>query len=88
LARKDPMYSSFMAATLLAFESNTVIALRTLKFAGGGSDSANEARLMMAEKVDAAWEAAHSLFSGGTPLAVIDRYRDLVAANVARLTVA
>jgi hypothetical protein len=77
-----------MAATLLAFESNTVIALRTLKFAGGDHDSADEARLMMAEKVNAAWEAVHSFYSGGTPLAVIDRYRDLVAANVVRLTVA
>ncbi|MGO9356749.1 MAG: hypothetical protein ACLP1D_03635 [Xanthobacteraceae bacterium] len=79
------MFPPFISATLLALEAQTVIVLRALKIAGGDHDAAHEARLMMAEKVDAAWEAAHSLSTGGTAAAVIDRYRDLVAANVQRL---
>jgi hypothetical protein len=79
------MLFPFVAATMLAFESNAVIALRTLKFASGGDEAAQEAQLMMVEKIDAAWEAMESLCTGGTALAVIDRYRDLVAANVRRL---
>jgi hypothetical protein len=85
-AQKDEMLPSMISATMLALEANAVIALRTLKFVSGDRDAIREAELMISEKIDAATEAALSLFWGGTALAVIDRYRVRVAANTARLT--
>jgi hypothetical protein len=85
-AQKDEMLPSLISATLLALESNAVIALRTIKFASGDRDALREAELMITEKLEAATEATLSMFWGGTALAVIDSYRVRVAANTARLT--
>jgi len=77
-----PLYSTMM----LGLESGTVVGLRILKLAGGGSDALNEMRLMIGEKVDAAFESGANLMAGATAETVIDRYRQHVAANAARLS--
>jgi hypothetical protein len=77
-----PLYSSMM----LGLESGTVVGLRMLKLAGGGGDALNEMRLMIREKVDAAFESGTNLMAGATAETVIDRYRQHVAANAARLS--
>ena len=41
---------------------------------------------MVSEKIAAAFEATASLFAGATPAAIIDRYREHVAANTKRLS--
>jgi hypothetical protein len=80
------MYFPWYDGAMLALESNTVVALRMMKLASGGSEAFREAHLMIEEKVDAAFEAMDSLFSGGTPTTIIDRYRVHVAANAKRLS--
>jgi hypothetical protein len=70
---------------LLAAESSSVIALRTLKLMSGGGAAAEEARLMISEKVDAAFEATASLMGGASGDEIIHRYRHLVAVNARRL---
>ena len=45
----------------LAVESNAVIGLRTAKFLFGDRDACYEGRLMISEKVDAAFETAANL---------------------------
>jgi hypothetical protein len=77
-----PLYSTMM----LGLESGTVVGLRMLKLAGGGGDALNEMRLMIREKVDAAFESGANLMAGATAETVIDRYRQHVAANAARLS--
>jgi hypothetical protein len=71
---------------MLGLESGTVVGLRMLKLAGGGGDALNEMRLMIREKVDAAFESGANLMAGATAETVIDRYRQHVAANAARLS--
>jgi hypothetical protein len=71
--------------TLLALESNCVIALRLMRIAGGGDSALTEANLMLSEKVDACVEAGSTLMCGGTMVAVVARYRQHVAANTKRL---
>lgn len=77
-----PLYSTAM----LALESGDVIRLRLAKLMSGGRDARDEAHLMVSEKVDAMFEASASLFAGGTPGSVVDRYREHVAANAKRLS--
>jgi formylmethanofuran dehydrogenase subunit B len=71
---------------MLGFESNTVIGLRMLRLVSGGSDALHEMHLMIGEKVDAALESGANVMAGATAEAVIDRYRQHVAANAARLS--
>jgi len=73
------------AATMLAVESIDVVGSRLQRLAAGGSEAWTEAHLMMFEKVDAAFEATATLAGGGTPAEIIERYREHVAANAARL---
>lgn len=78
----------------LAWESNFVIALRMMKLATGGQAAANEAQLMVMEKLSTAnalaVENAFALASGKSLHAVgkssIARYRKEVKANHKRLT--
>jgi hypothetical protein len=70
---------------MLALESYRVINLRLMKMAAGGQVAYYEAFLMVNEKIDALFEAGGTLATGGTPEAIIDRYRQHVAANFARL---
>jgi hypothetical protein len=79
------MFFPFHAATMLAFESNRVIALRLAKIAWGGTAAFDEAQLMITEKIRAAHEATETLMTGGTTAAVISRYHEHVTGNVGRL---
>ena len=73
-------------ALMLAVESNNVMDIRLRSIATGKVNANEEARLMISEKVDAAFEASLMVVSGRKPADVIDFYRKHVAANAARLS--
>jgi hypothetical protein len=75
----------FIPLILLAVESSSVMAMRTLKLMAGDGAAMDEARLMINEKVDAAFEATASLMSGASGDEIIHRYRHYVAVNAKRL---
>jgi hypothetical protein len=77
-----PFYSTFF----LALESGNVIGLRMMKMMSGARGSHDEAHLMVTEKLHAMFEASVNLMTGGTPISVVDRYREHVAANARRLS--
>ena len=74
------------ASAMLAVESAEVVRLRLEKFASEDGDAEEEARLMVTEKIAAAFEAAASWLAGGSAAAIVDRYREHVAANAKRLS--
>lgn len=76
----------WFAASMLALESSEVVRLRLEKLANCDDDAETEARLMVSEKIAAAFEAAANWLAGATPAAVIGRYREHVAANAKRLS--
>ena len=78
----------WLAGTLLAFESCEVIRLRLTKFACADDDAEHEAQLMVSEKVSAMFEAGASLMSGASAATIVGRYREHVAANTRRLSIA
>jgi hypothetical protein len=78
----------WLAGTMLAFEACEVIRLRLTKFASADDDADDEARLMVSEKIDAMFEAGASVMSGASAASIIGRYREHVAANAKRLSVA
>ncbi len=73
-------------ALMLAVESNNVIDIRLRKIASGGVDAADEIRLMVSEKANAAIEAGSMLMRGENSIEVIAYYRKQVAANASRLS--
>ena len=75
----------FIPLMLLAVESSSVIAMRTMKLIAGDGAAMYEARLMISEKVDAAFEATASLIAGASGDQIINRYRQHVAVNAKRL---
>lgn len=83
------MVGSFMTLgfdiTMLAFESQQVIALRLMRFALGGPGAGREAHRMVSEKAQAAMETGIHLASGGAPHRVVRSYRRKVQANRDRL---
>ena len=83
------MYPAFMRfgidLTMLAIESQQVIALRMARLAMGGPDAARESQRMVSEKATAAMETGLHLASGGHPDKVIHSYRRKVQANRDRL---
>ncbi len=79
------MLNSWFAMTMLAIESNEVIGLRVARIAAGGAGAWDETELMISEKLSAGVEAATALLSGASALSVINRYRELVAANSERM---
>jgi hypothetical protein len=70
---------------MLALESGRVIHLRLAKMAFGGLEACDEAFLMVREKLEAAREAQITMMSGGSPAAIVGRYREHVASNKERL---
>jgi hypothetical protein len=70
---------------LLAVEANGVIALRMMKLMRGGRSARREAKLMVSEKVRAAFEATARLMAGASGDEIVNRYRRHVAANAKRL---
>jgi len=79
------VYNPFFSSLMLMIESQRVIELRLVRLAWGGPEGVSEARSMVVEKVNAAAEALTTLMFGGSPEAVIARYREHVAANTERL---
>ncbi|HQT38575.1 MAG TPA: hypothetical protein PK231_04050 [Acidocella sp.] len=82
-------------STLLAIESQQVIAMRLTKFALGGDDVQQEAELMVNEKMHSLMEAGHMMMAaalgGKSDLGadkVMAHYRTKVSANVRRLSAA
>lgn len=76
----------------LAWEASSVVGLRLVKIASGGSGAFAEASLMTSEKISTAMELQASLVSGGlalSPLEGAERavrlYRKKVRANRRRL---
>lgn len=77
----------------LGAESSVVATLRLARIAMGGKGAERESRLMVTEKMQAAFELQMRAMTGGlgsTPLAgtqqTLDLYRGKVAANRRRLT--
>jgi hypothetical protein len=97
-AERTQMYplpmSMYFNIAQLAFESNIVIGLRMMRLAAGGQDAADEAQLMVTEKINTATQLAMenslALASGKSLESVsnssIARYRKAVKANHRRLT--
>ena len=77
----------WFATQMLALESSEVMRLRMAKFADGGEDCEDEARLMVTEKFFAAVEAGMSWLAGASASSIVGRYREHVAANAKRLSV-
>jgi hypothetical protein len=76
------MFDSLM---MLAVEANGVVALRVMKLMRGGRSARREAKLMVSEKMDAAFEAAARLMVGASGDEIVQRYRKRVAVNAKRL---
>jgi hypothetical protein len=76
------MFNSLM---MLAVEANGVVALRMMKLMRGGRRARREAKLMVSEKIDAAFEASARLMAGASSDEIVRRYRQHVAANAKRL---
>jgi uncharacterized lipoprotein NlpE involved in copper resistance len=70
---------------MLAVEANGVVALRMMKLMRGGRSARREAKLMVREKIDAAFEATARLMAGAPSEEIVHRYRRRVAANAKRL---
>jgi hypothetical protein len=79
-----PWFRFSLDATMLAVESQRVIAMR-LTSAALGRGSHAENTLMVTEKVSAFAEAAAALAMGGSPRKVVRGYRKHVRANARRL---
>jgi hypothetical protein len=78
------MLSVFPLITLMA-DAARVIEIR-LKMMAFGQSTPTELFLMVSEKMIAMEEARAIIARGGNPSLVIENYRRIVAANVARLT--
>ncbi|GJE57332.1 hypothetical protein [Methylobacterium thuringiense] len=82
------MYNPFFSSMMLALESQKVVELRLVRLAWGGRESVAEMQSMVVEKIHASIEATSMLMWGGSPEAVIARYREHVATNSKRLSAA
>jgi hypothetical protein len=71
---------------MLSIEANQVIALRLMKLIRGGRSARREAKLMVAEKIDAAFKANARILAGGSSDEIIRMYRRRVGANAKRLS--
>ena len=78
------MFIWFSTMTLMV-EATRVIELR-LRLIVFGRSTPDEIFLMVTEKIDAFEQAKSVIIRGGDPSLIIDNYRKIVAANVARLS--
>jgi hypothetical protein len=69
----------------LMMDAARVIEIR-LRMMALGKSTPNEMVLMVTEKINAMEQAKAIMLRGGNPSLVIDNYRKIVAANVARLS--
>ena len=79
------MFPSWLSGAMLAAESQEVIWLRLMRLGAGGSNAADEAILMVSEKLVAASYATERLMRGDAPESVVSDYRQKVRANARRL---
>lgn len=94
--RADPFgawFSLGLDMWMLGAEASSVIALRTMKLAGGGSAANAEAELMVREKVSAAIALSQQVLTGGLGTSMpgmgakaVASYRRKVRANQRRLS--
>ena len=75
------MFKPWYQLTMLAIESQTVIALRLMKLSSGGTAAADEARRMVTEKVGAGALAAATILTGGSVDKAIESTRRRVRRN-------
>lgn len=87
-APERAVYNPFLSSIFLASEAQRVIELRLVRLAWGGREGIAEAHSMVLEKIHATGEAMTTLMLGGSPEAVIARYREHVAFNTKRLSAA
>ena len=76
----------WFAGSMLFLEASEVVRLRVEKLANADADCEREARLMVVEKIAAAFEAGANWLAGASASAIVDRYREHVAANLKRLS--
>ena len=76
----------------LGIEASAVIGMRAVKVAAGGPDVAREMQLMIAEKVNSAFELQTAFLTGGMGInpatatrRMVRHYRTKVSANRVRL---
>jgi hypothetical protein len=88
----NPWLRPGMDAWALGVEASSVVALRMLKFAGGGAAAEAEARRMVSEKIEAGLALGALAWSGGLGLTApraasvtLAHYRRKVRANRRRL---
>lgn len=82
----DRLLSLGYETTMLAVESQQVIALRLLRLAAGGPDALHESHRMVVEKAVAVVESGARLAIGQEPDDILRSYRRKVQANRRRLT--
>ncbi|CAH1690446.1 conserved hypothetical protein [Hyphomicrobiales bacterium] len=80
------MFKLFMEMSMLAFEAQQAIWLRSMKIAAGGRAAKRETNLMVKEKVTAAQTAVLKAATGTGPVGIARGYRRKVRANVRRLS--
>lgn len=71
---------------MLGIEANRVVGLRMMRLMLGGKRARREAKLMVAEKIDAGLKANARMMTGASADEVIQIYRRRVAANARRLS--
>jgi hypothetical protein len=79
------MFHPWFSVMMLLFEASEVVALRIRRRRRGGADAWDEAHLMVSETITAGLEAVNGLMTGSNSLAIVDRYREHVAADAHRL---
>jgi polyhydroxyalkanoate synthesis regulator protein len=80
------MFKLFMEMSMLTFEAQQAIWLRSMKIAAGGPAAKRETNLMVKEKFTAAQTAVLKAATGTGPVAIARGYRRKVRANVRRLS--
>jgi len=73
------------SAMMLALDAAKVVEIR-LRMMALGQSTPVEMFLMVMEKVEAIEDARKIIIQGGDPSRVIDNYRKIVVANIARLS--
>jgi hypothetical protein len=90
---RNPLFDAGLKAWSLGFEASSVIALRTLRIAGGGVAAEAEARRMVSEKFEAGLALQALALNGGLGLTfysaairTLAHYARKVRANRRRLS--
>jgi hypothetical protein len=79
------MFDALFGMSMLSAECQQVIGMRLIKAAFGGAAAADEAALMLSEKLEAAARHGPALMAGGSLGETIEDYRKIVRANAVRL---